>query len=102
MLYIFFPLIRSRVLHHHIEILMKVDFLLKLETIVFGNGCQRIKMDQVLVDVEDIARDLLLADSISQIEVVLEAKGPIAAPKVVLSKQNAIVLVANGKVSGTA
>lgn len=79
---------------------MKVYFLDKFESIVFGDFFQGIKGNQVLVDVEDGTRYKPFANRIGQVEVVFEAKWTITFSEGVLAKDNAEVFITYSQVVG--
>ena len=90
--------VRRRVRDPRVKVLVKVHFLDELEVELGSHLDEGVEGNEVLVDIEDVARHLLLANGISQVEVVLKAEGPIATAEVVLAKHDAEILVSNAQV----
>ena len=81
-----------------VKILVEILLLLQLKSILSGDFCQSIERHQILVNILDWSGRHASANSISQVEVVLETEGPLAASKVILSEHNAVELVADSQV----
>ena len=81
-----------------VEVFVEILLLLQLEAVLSGDFRQGIEWHEVLVDVLDWSGGHAPADGISQVEVVLEAEGPLAAAEVVLAENDAVEFVANGQV----